>query len=145
MSDTVTVFDEGLRARQLEVRKDAPVTKPFMDGRATLPLSIDAEVYEQARLANLEVYGGRNCWDDPEFVRDMAERHPEIRNEVRGNTFCFAKRMGGGKMRSRYGKVKERIRFRDGYRIAEGDGVRTVKHLQSGVTRFFDRMTGVEL
>lgn len=53
---------------------------------------------------------GRNCWDDPGFVADMKRHHPHIATSEGGRIFVGAHGTGG-KIRNRFGVVKERIYY----------------------------------
>jgi hypothetical protein len=57
-------------------------------------------------------------WDDPGFVRDMSARHPHIVAPGSGRIFVGG-RGGGGRVRNRFGAVKERIRFVGGQKVVE--------------------------
>jgi hypothetical protein len=137
-----TFVDESLKAKQLDVAREFKATKPFLGGEAIVPMRVDKDVYEAARIANLEEYGGENCWDDPEFCGDMMRRHPEIRTEVRGNRWCMSPMTGQGTARNRFGKVKSRTRIRGHLKITDEGGVRTVKDTLKGTEYRVDIATG---
>jgi|GEM_PF-2312523 len=152
MTDTITIHDKSLETRQRELARELPESRTFMGGDACFGMRVDEEVYENARLANLESCGGRNVWDDPEFCRDMARRHPELVSHRRGTTFAVGapgKESYGGlmKARSRHGKVATRVRFRGHLRIEDdfNAGVRTILNKLEGVERRFDLASGEPL
>jgi len=87
-------------------------------GRETLRVS--QEAYFNAVEVNGGVQGGRTVWDDPGFVDDMKRRHPHIQApDVGERFFALTGRGEGAKLRNRFGRVKERIRWRGGVRVAE--------------------------
>lgn len=145
-------YDPGLAARQAEVARDSAPTRAFMGGEARIGLRVDTEVYEAARLANLKSMGGLDVWREPEFVADMARRHPEIVVPAHGTRFFMGGSAGptGAKRMCRHGRVKSRTVFRKINdrlcRITEDAETRTVEDADTGeILRRVCLDTGEEL
>jgi hypothetical protein len=86
-------------------------------GRETLRVS--QEAYFNAVDVNGGVdQTGRTVWSDEGFVQDMKRRHPHI-VPPDGKIFVGGRGDGGGTVRNRFGRVKERIRFEGGKRVVE--------------------------
>lgn len=143
-----TRFDPGLQQRQRELAKDFRPTKAFCSEQVTMPLKVDEKVYEAARVANLEEMKGGNIWDEKEYRQDMLRRHPELGPPLQRKVFVLnvsdsCPALPG---RNRFGKVKERIRFRDGCRICDrSDGIRIVTNQKTGEVTTYDLKTGQQL
>jgi hypothetical protein len=87
--------------RQASVKRTRPAGREIArDGRLTM--QVDPAFFHNAILQN-----GRECWDDPEFCRDMARIDPNILVDFDGKPM-----VGGcgvrGKVRTRVGVASER-------------------------------------
>jgi len=86
--------------------------------------SLDPRLYYNAVALGREKYGVDNVFDEPEFLRDCERHHDWFRvpQDDTGNVVCLA-RTGGGSPRNRFGRVKQRITFKDGRKLVENYGV----------------------
>ena len=66
-------------------------------------MQVDSVLYHKTRMANAEKYGVRDCWAEPEFVRDMERRHPELRTNTKSGK--ISGRVGGGAETRESGKL----------------------------------------
>jgi len=81
--------------------------------------SIDSELFYNAVAVGRQKHGVNNVFDEPEFMRDCERYHPWIKPEqITGDRVSMA-RTAGGSMRNRFGRVNERIYFRDGKKVVQ--------------------------
>jgi hypothetical protein len=77
-----------------------------------MTMRLDPVLYENARKNYEDELQGGNVWDEPEFVRDMMERHPEICTRPAGIKVRMpGDRAEGVKPANRHGRLKSRTRF----------------------------------
>jgi len=98
--------------RQAFVAQIRPEARRLKDGELTM--QVEPVLFHNARIENKRVYGVENIWDEPEFRRDMARRHPEIRVRSRGGIRVGGRGVGpaaAGRL-TRFGRVTEHRVYR---------------------------------
>lgn len=81
--------------------------------------SLDPQLFYNTVAMGREKYGINNIFDEPEFVADCERHHDWFKvPQDDGNRVCMAP-AGGGRPRTRFGRVKERVTIRDGKMFTE--------------------------
>lgn len=86
--------------------------------------SVPANLFYDRVKWGRDKHGVDNIFNEPEFIRDCERHHGDWFKvpQKDGNRVCFA-RTGGGRPRTRFGRVSERIRFgKNGEKIVEKCG-----------------------
>ena len=92
--EELAIIDAGRRRQELaaEVQGEAYVIKG-VDGHKEM--QVDSVLFHRARIQNQVAHNIDNCWEDPDYRRDIRKRHPETRVK----TLMRNASVGGGSVR----------------------------------------------
>lgn len=80
MSYTQADMAKAKRRQERVAAKQGEAHPMRTEGSGIKTMQVDPVLFFNAKEQNEKVYGSDvNCWDDPEFRRDMTKRHPEIK------------------------------------------------------------------
>jgi hypothetical protein len=103
------------RKRQEKVAGAKPEAAPMEEADGIKHMQVDPVLFHNARIANEDVYGVRNIWDEPEFCDDMKRRHPELRVKTVSRRTTVGGRGLGPRGKGRLIRPHGRVTFHKSY------------------------------